>query len=295
MNGSTKYLIPRRVSIDGDWLTWDPWPDDALREAPAGPERDLDAFATIARPATDRDWRTLVLGWAHSGGPLSWCSACWRQHRLEWRMEPPPKLRGGSLPHGMREPLADWQAAAEHVNALRRLMERLRAGGSGLPDDWSTIWPDRPGGLAQGPDPEVERDLIAIDRVEGRTIEAIERPLVDLADIGSWADIGWQRRRVAEHLTAWLDACHVGRVVRWGDEGASVGASSRSWLGELGELLVRSLEDGTRIRSCTGRVRERPCRITWTVVHDKPRPKAPILCDACYALYRQRQQKGEQP
>jgi hypothetical protein len=264
-------LIPVHVTIDGDWLTWDPWTDLALVEAPAPLDDDLDEFAALARPTTARAWRALVLSEAAKWGPLSWCSICQRPHALDWRMTSP--RRSGR----MRERLADWQATAEHVNALRRLMHRLRGAAAGRPDDWSTVWPDRPGGLARGPDP----DLMTEDGLERAT--------------APWGDIGWERGMIAGHLTSWLTACHVGRgLVRWPPDGEpTVLPSSGSWLGELGGLLVRSLEDpSTRIRSCEGEVRGRPCRITWTVVHDKPR-EAPMLCTGCYALYRQRQTQSK--
>lgn len=291
MNDSTSVptgrLIPYRVKLDGDWLTWDPWKGRALVEAPAmlAGIGDLDAFAAIARPATDKEWRALVLSWARRWGPLSWCSTCGRQHHLDWRMEAPPPLKGGSRPHGTREPLADWQAAAEHVNALRRVAHRLRAT-PGLPDDWNTVWPDHPGGLARGPDP----DLIAEDNriAEEAGMEQLERASAP------WGDRRWERQQVAGHLTSWLVSCHVGQVVRWDGDDPIVGANAGSLLGEIGALVAQSLR--TRIRSCEGAVWDRPCRITWDIVRDKPRD-APMLCTGCYALYRQRQaqsrRKGE--
>jgi hypothetical protein len=267
VNGTPGRRIPVDISIHADSLVWDPWSEGALVGARETREDDLDEFAAIARPSPEHAWRQSVLSKAKKWGPLSWCSTCLRLHHVDWRMTAPRRVAP------MREPLSDWQATADHVNATRRLIARLR-GARGLEEDWATVWPDRPGGLARGPD----QDLVAEYDLTRAT--------------APWGELWWERSMLAGHLTSWIGSCH-GQVVRWTDAIPAVVPSAGSLLGELGGLLVRELLDTkSRIRSCEGAVRGRPCRITWTVVHDKPR-KAPMLCDGCYALYRQRETQSK--
>jgi hypothetical protein len=275
-----------RIGEAGEWLEWNPWSEDpsdwveGVDDRPSGDDGGegadlvyapngivlLDEFAALARPARWSAVQARILEIARSYGPLSWCSACGRLHQLAWRMTAPPPIRGGTR---MRELLIDWVTTAAHVNALRRLMADLRTGHGRL-DDWNIVWPDRPiSSIVSGPDPGLDES------------DPVERLLQS-----PFGDVVWERRQVARHLTSWLASCHVGRVTRWDDDEPRSVAGSGSLLGVVGDLLDRALVGHERIRVCTGSVRGLPCRVTETVVRDKPR-NAPALCEPCYALYRQ--------
>jgi hypothetical protein len=270
MNAAPR-LIPARPRIDpsGEYLEWDPYSDRARDWAPSAPPTDLlDAIAVIARPWTPAWRRARIVEIAKEQGPLTRCT-CSRDHgRLRWQMEPPVRR-----PPWSRELVKYWIDVSLHVNALRRLMADLAAR-PGRPDDWDTVWPDRPGGRqSTHPDP----DLIAAD--------GLERP----GDL--FGDVSWERRQIARHLESWVGSFHSARAVRWEGGRRSVTPTSTGLLGELGNLLVDAFEREERIRVCTGTVHDQPCRITWSIQRDKPRQGgAPPLCGACLVLYHQRKE-----
>jgi hypothetical protein len=265
---SDEIRIPSvRVDPDGRFLSWDPygdleqWPVVRLSISRTTP---LDEFAMLARPWEDDERLIRIRQLADRFGPLTYCR-CFRSHALRWRMEPPNPRR----PPESREMVGYWLRASEHVNAVRRLISTLGVG-PGSADDWSIVWPDRPGGIGRGADP----DLGEQDGLERAT--------------APWGDVAWERLQIAQHLESWVGSFH-GSIVAWdADDVRRRVPYPGSLLGALGELLLEELANRGRIRVCTGSVRSHPCRVTWSLVRVKPRVTSrPDLCDPCYAAWRQ--------
>jgi hypothetical protein len=243
--------IPDPVDLDptGTALTWDPYVDGGLAEVAPLPDDDLlDRVAALARPMPVPTLAAAVLRIARSDGPLSWCSTCANLHRdaagIRWRMaRPGPLRRGRSI---SSEPLSDWVATAAHINALRRVIAKLRDGRPGDPADWQELRPPTVG---------LRRDLV--DGSGDPLDVEWERREPDLGDVAR------ERSAIAGHLSRWLFACEVGPAVRWDGDDAEPGRSSGSLLGELGVRLVDELVAGAFVVTCSGTVRGQACRVTW--------------------------------
>ena len=164
----------------------------------------------------------------------------------------------------MQESLEDWRLAADHINALRRLMDDLqqrpdRPGRPGAPSDWNIVWPTR-----------TEANRLDED------------------------DVATSRKRIASHLRGWLSSCHVGMSVRWNEEQPVEFSADWSLLGELGSCLVRELVERPVLRSCSGMVGGEPCRVTWTVARDLAASARP-LCNACDLQRRGERHRRKHP
>jgi hypothetical protein len=227
--------------------------------------RALDELAALSRtrgrlPATLAG--DLATAW---GVPLSLCGVCRMRHvrdQAGWHAE---ESIG-------REPIADWIAWAEVVNALRRSVLRVQAGDLVTDEDLAGVW---------GPRPWVP-PRYAGEAPTRKPWDAVHRDPMTL------------RQRVYRAINEWLVGTCVAPAIGRGDEDPDEAPARSvvrigSRLALVGWALRQDLTtDEGEVRICEGGDGDAPgCGITWHVERrrvDTEGRKRRRLCPACFAV-----------
>jgi hypothetical protein len=269
-----------------EWIEWDPYdlvPADPLKPRPPG-RWILDDFVRIDRNRERPRWlRDALARFLNHWGPWGWCErgdfhGVLAYHmpvpKEGWRVEalrddegvplygPDGTPRLGRVPIATRETVQSVLESAARVNALRRIVSRLRAGGRGPSDDWGLLSPSKAGKplLPANRDAELERTRAVIE--------------------------------------AWLDAEHLGISIGWseaesggGKRRARRGASGAARLraggaaGGLAVAMLAELVDRPRTTICP------TCNVTkWRAAQDA---EDDSQCESCYQAEFHKKEAGD--